>query len=69
MTSVPGPPTQLSITVQQHGRESGNILQVSHIGREEIEEAQLFVGPVVQLFVGAVEQPRRDKLPSLLFLL
>ena len=51
----PRPPTQLSITVQQHGREPGNILQVSHIGREEIEG--------VQLFVAAVEQPRTEKLP------
>ena len=56
----PRPPTQLSITVQQRGREPGNILQVSHVRREEIEGAQLFVG--------AVEQPRRAKLPSLLFL-
>ena len=35
------PTTQLSITVQQSGREPGNILQVSHVGREEIEEEEL----------------------------
>ena len=34
----PRPPTQLSITAQQRGREPGNILQVSHVGREEVEE-------------------------------
>ena len=38
MALVPGPPTQFSITVQQRGREPGNILQVSHVGREEVEE-------------------------------
>ena len=37
----PRPPTQLSITGRQSGREPGNILQVSHVGREEIEELRV----------------------------